>query len=147
MHARSKQQFNKRKGSWPWTGKSTNQNPSSILALFPNARLLFNPRNPGYILQRQTLWGGGCHPPYKQSLPGCFWAVLLYHPWNIYKWGAHAKNWVTGFHILVGGPPRTFIFWACLIWTSDSWQIWQNLCFADLYLQISLKIKPKLQDT
>ena len=61
---------------------------------------------------------------------GLFWGSFLYHPWNIYKWGAYAKNWVTCFHNLVRRPPQTFIFWACLIWPSDSWQIWQNLGFS-----------------
>ena len=103
-----------------------------LCTLIANLRVVkfLNPRNPGYILRRQTLGGGGRHPPYKQRLPDCFGAVFLYHPWNIYKWGAHAKNWITYFHILVGGPPRTFIFWHRLIWLSDSWRNRENLSFA-----------------
>ena len=98
-----------------------------IISLFFSCSVLttlINPRNPGYILQCQTL-------------DNVFRAVLgqffLYHPWNMYKWGAHAKNWVSRFHILVGGPPQTFIFRACLIWPSDSWQIWQNFGFVEFF--------------
>ena len=79
-------------------------------------------------------WGGmDSYPPYEQRLSAFFGQFFLYHPWNIYKWGAHAKNWVTCFHILVGGAPRTFIFRACLIWPSDSWQIWQNFGFVEFF--------------
>ena len=88
----------------------------------PPAQDRVNPRNPGYILQRQTLGGYDSIPPLWTTPFGFFRAFFLYHSWDIYKWGAHAKNWVTYFHILVGGPPRTFRFWACLIWPSDSWQ-------------------------
>ena len=43
-------------------------------------QILLNPRNPGYILQRQTLGGVDSTPPYKQRLPDCFGAYFLYHP-------------------------------------------------------------------
>ena len=42
-----------------------------------NARMELNPRNPDYILQRQTLgWGGGFPPP-PSTVFGQF---FLYHP-------------------------------------------------------------------
>ena len=101
------------------------------LIYFPKCCLL-NHKQPGWLKPRQRT-------PF-----GLVWTIFLYHPWNINKWGAHAKNWVTCFHILVVGPSWTFIFWACLIWPSDSWQ---NLGFAYLFLQIALNIKPKLLET
>ena len=68
------------------------------------SRPTLNPRKVGSLKRHQRLGGGTLCRPLNIDLRDFFW-FFLYRPWNIYKLGAHAKNWVTSFQILYMAAP------------------------------------------